>query len=151
MAEAITQGRLDYSALRREIVAFGLEAARRSQATGAAPRLRQLSNAADKSVAEAAYLEMWRQRVERIGNANYPADAAYGNLQVQVRISHDGALLDARVVDPSGVAALDAAALRIVGLAAPFAPFSVDMRKSYDQLEITRWWRFSRLGAQLAE
>ena len=142
---------VDYLALRTEIAAFGLDVAERDQATGAGPRTRRLPSAAAESTAEAAYLEMWRQRVQRIGNANYPAGAAYGDLRLQVLIRHDGALLDARVVQSSGIDALDAAALRIVRLAAPFASFSVDMRKSYEQLEITRRWRFSRLGARLAE
>lgn len=143
------QKALNYAALSSEIAAFGLDAAERSGAGG--PRVRRLSNATPKSAIEAAYLEMWRQRVERIGNANYPAEAAYGDLKLQVLIRHDGALLDARVVEASGVAELDQAALDIVRLAAPFAQFSVDMRKSYDQLEIMRRWRFSRSGAQLVE
>ena len=150
-AEAQTrrQGPLNYLALRDEIAAFGLAAAAREQAEQAAPRIRRLSAAAAPSAAEAAYLEMWRQKVERIGNANYPAKAAYGDLRLQLRIRHDGALLDARVVETSGNAELDQAALDILSLAAPFAQFSVDMRKSYDQLEILRRWRFSRSGAQL--
>ena len=143
------QKALNYAALSSEIAAFGLDAAERSGAGG--PRVRRLSSATPKSAVEAAYLEMWRQRVERIGNANYPAGAAYGDLRLQVLIRHDGALLDARVVEASGVAELDQAALDIVRIAAPFAQFSVDMRKSYDQLEIMRRWRFSRSGAQLVE
>lgn len=151
-AEAQThrQGPLNYLALRDEIAAFGLAAAAREQAEGAAPRVRRLPAAA-QSAAEAAYLEMWRQKVERIGNANYPAKAAYGDLRLRLLIRHDGTLLDARVVETSGSAELDQAALDILRLAAPFAQFSVDMRKSYDQLEIMRRWRFSRSGAQLVK
>lgn len=150
-AQAHRQGPLNYLALRDEIAAFGLAAAAREQAEGAAPRIRRLPAAAAQSAAEAAYLEMWRQKVERIGNANYPAKAAYGDLRLRLLIRHDGALLDARVVETSGSAELDQAALDILRLAAPFAQFSVDMRKSYDQLEIMRRWRFSRSGAQLVK
>lgn len=145
------QDPLNYLALRDEIAAFGLAAAAREQAGQAAPRIRRLSAAAAPNAAEAAYLEMWRQKVERIGNANYPAKAAYGDLRLRLRIRHDGTLLDARVVETSGNAELDQAALDILSLAAPFAQFSVDMRKSYDQLEILRRWRFSRSGAQLVK
>ncbi|MYE51176.1 MAG: TonB family protein, partial [Gammaproteobacteria bacterium] len=116
-----------------------------------APRIRQLSSLADKSAVEAAYLEMWRARVERIGTANYPGNGVAGELRMQVVIRDDGALLDARIIEPSGVAPVDAAALRIVRLAAPFAQFPVEMRKSYDQLQITRTWRFSRTGARLGD
>ncbi len=149
-APSLREGPFNYLTLRDEIAAFGLAAVAREQAEPAAPRTRRLSPAA-QSVAEAAYLEMWRQKVERIGKANYPAKAAYGDLKLRLLIRHDGALLNARVVETSGIAELDQAALDILHLAAPFAQFSVDMRKSYDQLEITRRWRFSRSGAQLVK
>lgn len=138
----------NYAALSGEIAALGLAIANDASAAGA-PRIRQLSSLTEKNPVEAAYLEMWRARVERIGTANYPGNGVAGELRMQVVIRDDGALLDARIIEPSGVAAVDAAALRIVRLAAPFAQFPVEMRKSYDQLEITRTWRFSRTGAQV--
>ena len=143
--------RLDYAALSGEIATLGLAMANDAPAGIGAPRIRQLSNRSDKSAVEAAYLALWRARVERIGTANYPGNRVAGELRMQVVIRDDGALLDARIIEPSGVAAVDAAALRIVRLAAPFAQFPVEMRKSYDQLEITRTWRFSRTGARLGD
>ena len=140
----------NYAALSGEIAALGLAMANDAAAAGA-PRIRQLSNRTEKNPVEAAYLAMWRARVERIGTANYPGNGVAGELRMQVVIRDDGALLDARIIEPSGVAAVDAAALRIVRLAAPFAHFPVEMRKSYDQLEITRTWRFSRTGARLGD
>ncbi len=154
VANALPQAaaeRLDYSALSGEIAALGLAIADEASAGAGAPRLRRLSSLADKSAVEAAYLEMWRARVERIGTANYPGNGVAGDLRMLVVIRDDGVLLDARIIEPSGVAAVDAAALRIVRLAAPFAQFPVEMRKSYDQLEITRTWRFSRTGASLRD
>ena len=153
MADAAPQAEAeqrDYAALRGEIAALGLAMANDASAAGA-PRIRQLSNLTEKNPVEAAYLEMWRARVERIGTANYPGNGVAGELRMQVVIRDDGALLDARIIEPSGVAAVDAAALRIVRLAAPFAQFPVEMRKAYDQLEITRTWRFSRTGARLGD
>ena len=143
--------RRNFAALSGEIAALGLAMADEDAAGAGAPRIRQLSSRADKSAVEAAYLAMWRARVERIGTANYPGNGVAGELRMQVVIRDDGALLDARIIEPSGVAAVDAAALRIVRLAAPFAQFPVEMRKSYDQLEITRTWRFSRTGARLGD
>ena len=139
----------NYAALSGEIAALGLAMA--NEAAAGAPRVRQLSRLTDKSAVEAAYLELWRARVERIGTANYPGNGVAGELRLQVVIQDDGTLLDARIIEPSGVAAVDAAALRIVRLAAPFAKFPVDMRKSYDQLEINRTWRFSRTGARVGD
>ncbi|MYH17319.1 MAG: TonB family protein [Gammaproteobacteria bacterium] len=143
--------RRNFAALSGEIAALGLAMANEDAAGAGAPRIRQLSSLADKSAVEAAYLEMWRARVERIGTANYPGNGVAGELRMQVVIRDDGALLDARIIEPSGVAPVDAAALRIVRLAAPFAQFPVEMRKSYDQLQITRTWRFSRTGARLGD
>ena len=40
--------------------------------------------------------------------------------------------------------ALDEAAVRIVKMAAPYAPFPPDIRKDYDIIEITRTWKFER-------
>jgi protein TonB len=37
---------------------------------------------------------------------------------------------------------LDDAAIRIVKLAAPYAPFPEDIRKEVDILHITRTWKF---------
>lgn len=143
--------RRNFAALSGEIAALGLAMANEEAAGAGAPRIRQLSSLADKSADEAAYLEMWRAKVERIGTANYPGNGVAGELRMQVVIGDDGALLDARIIEPSGVAPVDAAALRIVRLAAPFAQFPVEMRKSYDQLQITRTWRFSRTGARLGD
>ncbi len=92
---------------------------------------------------------MWRQKVERIGNANYPSGNVYGNLRMLVILSYDGTLNEVRILESSGHRALDNAALRIVRLAAPYQAFPVDMRKQYDQREIIRTWKFSRAGASL--
>jgi len=44
----------------------------------------------------------------------------------------------------SGEKILDDAAIRIVRLAAPYAPFPQDIRKETDILHITRTWQFLR-------
>jgi protein TonB len=102
-----------------------------------------------KSAVEAAYLNGWRQKVERVGNANYPATAMFGNLRMLVVIAWDGELKDVRILQSSGHTSLDTAALRIVRMAAPYQDFPVEMRKHYDQLEIIRTWEFSRTGNRL--
>ena len=45
---------------------------------------------------EAAYLNAWRQKVERIGNANYPDGSVYGDLRLLVVLRYDGALEEVR-------------------------------------------------------
>ena len=61
-----------------------------------------------------------------------------------VSITPDGALKEVRILDSSGHKVLDDAAIRIVRLAAPFAPFPEEMRQSTDILEIIRTWQFRR-------
>jgi protein TonB len=52
---------------------------------------------------------------------------------------------------PSGQRILDAAALRIVQLAAPFAPFPADIARDTDILSITRTWIFTRTDQLVTE
>ena len=51
----------------------------------------------------------------------------------------------------SGNRILDAAALRIVNLAAPFSPFPADIAKDTDIISITRTWIFTRSDQFVAE
>ena len=136
-------------ALAREIASLEARISRERQALAKAPRVKRLTSVSTKTADEAAYLNMWRQKVERIGNANYPPGDLYGDLRMLVVINWDGKLRDIRVLKSSGHGALDEAALRIVRLASPFAPFPPEIRKKYDQLEIIRTWKFSRSGASL--
>ena len=106
-------------------------------------------SASTREHAYASYMEAWRAKVERIGNANYPDSRVYGDLRMLVVLSYDGTLKDVRILESSGHKSLDDAALRIVRLAAPYQQFPVEMRKKYDQLEIIRTWKFSRSGARL--
>lgn len=96
----------------------------------------------------ASYMEAWRRKVERIGNLNYPEEARrkglYGNLILHVSVRADGSLEGIRVVRSSGQDVLDQAAVRIVELAAPFAPFPPDIAAETDLLDITRTWQFQR-------
>mgnify|MGYP001998850304 FL=1 len=133
----------------QEIASLEARIAKERQAQAKEPRVKRLTSVSTKSAVEAAYLNMWRQKVERIGNANYPSGNVYGNLRMLVILSYDGTLNGVRILESSGHRVLDNAALRIVRLAAPYQAFPVDMRKQYDQLEIIRTWKFSRAGASL--
>ncbi|MBI5784609.1 MAG: TonB family protein [Rhodocyclales bacterium] len=102
----------------------------------------------------AQYVEDWRQKVERIGNLNYP-DAAkgrlYGSLVLTVVIKSDGSLDKVELSRSSGQKVLDNAARRIVEMAAPYSRFPDSIRRDTDVVEITRTWSFTtsdRLQAQ---
>ena len=95
----------------------------------------------------AQYVEDWRVKVERIGNLNYPEQAkaqqVYGKLQLSVSIRANGSIENIEVSRSSGHAILDAAAMRIVKLAGPYAPLPPDIARDTDILTITRTWSFS--------
>lgn len=98
----------------------------------------------------AQYVEDWRQKVERVGNLNYPSAARgrlYGSLVLTAVIKSDGSLERVEVSRSSGQQVLDQAAARIVKLAAPYAAFPESIRRDTDVIEITRTWTFTRQNA----
>ena len=96
----------------------------------------------------ARYVEDWRQKIERVGNINYPAAARdqrlYGSLILTVGIRADGQVDNIEVNRSSGQRILDAAAIKIVTMSAPFAAFPPDIRRDTDILYITRTWTFTK-------
>ena len=94
----------------------------------------------------AAYMEAWRAKVEKVGNLNYPEEARKrkiaGKLVLDVALNPDGKINQITIRRSSGHKVLDDAAIRIVELAAPFAPFPEDIRKETDVLHINRTWQF---------
>lgn len=95
----------------------------------------------------AQYLEDWRQKVERVGNLNYPEAAKgrfYGSLVVYIEINSEGELERAEVQRSSGHRVLDDAALRILRLAAPFGKFPSQLKRQTDILAFARTWTFTQ-------
>lgn len=135
-----------------DLVAAVAGAASHESANRPSARITRLGDGAPGRADFAYYLDSWRRKIERIGELNYPREARAkgitGSLRLLVSIAPDGALRGAKVLETSGQRLLDDAALRIVHLAAPYAPFSPAMRASTDLLEIERVWQFrnSRLA-----
>jgi protein TonB len=129
----------------KEIARLSADLSNSLEAYSRRPRQRYIS-ARSKSYRDAAYLEAWRSKVERIGNLNYPEEAKRqnlaGSLILDVAINADGTVHSIELRRSSGHKLLDDAAIRIVRLAAPFAPLSAEMRKDTDILHITRTWQF---------
>ena len=94
----------------------------------------------------ASYMEAWRAKVERVGNINYPYEARKkhlsGKLLLDVAILPDGEVQTITIRRSSGKKVLDEAAVRIVELAAPFAPLPENITREVDILHITRTWNF---------
>jgi periplasmic protein TonB len=97
----------------------------------------------------ALYYAQWKDRVERIGTQNYPAEARghiYGDLTLRVTLNPNGTIYNDEVVvtRSSGSPILDRAARRIVLMGAPYAPFSAELRRDYDVFEIFSTFRFTK-------
>jgi protein TonB len=99
----------------------------------------------------ARYVEDWRLKIERIGNLNYPEAARqqklYGSLLLTVSVRADGTIENVELNRTSGNRILDAAAVRIVNMSGPFAPFPPDIKRDTDILHITRTWTFTKADA----
>ena len=137
----------DSSQLSAEIASLEAQLAQEQQLYAKRPKIHRLNAASTMRDKGAWYKEEWRKKIERIGNLNYPDEARrqriYGSLRLLVSINRDGTLYEVQVLESSGQDTLDQAALRIVRLAAPFAPFNKDLAE-FDRLEIIRTWRFER-------
>jgi len=132
--------------LARELASLEARLDEQSRAYSTMPRVRRLTSASAKRAVDAAYLLQWRQRVEAVGNKYYPEASErysiYGSLRLLVIIRRDGSLESIKVLSSSGHAVLDEAAIKFVRMAAPFAPFSEELRATTDKLEIIRTWQF---------
>lgn len=129
------------------------EIARRQEEYAKRPRKRFVGARASEAV-EALYVEDWRQKVERVGNLNYPEAARgrlYGSLVVSVSIRADGQVDVVEVNRSSGHKVLDDAARRIIQLAGPFGVFPAELRRIADILVITRTWTFTAGDRLLSE
>lgn len=123
--------------------------------SGAQPRVATptaLSYPASAAVAaraalDAEYLRQWQADIERFGNAYYRGLARrYGNGDVRLRVTvtSDGALQRIDLLDSSGIAELDRAAIDTVEKLAPFPPFPAALAREAGELAIVRTWQFRR-------
>lgn len=128
-----------------KIAALSAEIRRKQEAKAKRPR-RKFISASTKEYKYAAYMEAWRAKVERVGNLNYPEVARKrklsGSLILAVDLNQDGSINQVLVRKSSGHKVLDDAAIRIVELAAPYAPFPEQIKKETDILSIVRTWQF---------
>jgi len=146
----LTKITLKKSLLERSLEIASLEARldRQRQIFAGRPRVKRLTSLATKASVDAFYLNSWRRKIETIGNLNYPEEARrrklYGSLRLLVSILPGGKLKAVEILETSGYQVLDDAAIRIVKLAAPFAPFPDELRQTTDVLEIIRTWQFRK-------
>jgi protein TonB len=133
-----------------EIASLRAKLARQQQAYANKPRIRRLTSVSTTAAADAEYLNAWRTKIELVGNDNFPQQALnegiFGQLRLLTTVKANGTIVDVELMQSSGYSILDNAAMQIVHLAAPFAPFPPEISKDTDQLEIIRTWRFDITG-----
>lgn len=110
------------------------------------PRIHFIDAVSAKSAVEAEYIDAWVKKIERVGNINFPEEAVRrqlnGKLILNATLDHQGRIVDTQISVSSGYEVLDKAALRIVQLAGPYPPLPEEIRRKWDQLNITRTWLF---------
>jgi len=132
---------------RTEIARLEAQIAKEWEAYQELPK-RKFVGARTQGAVEAEYLDSWRQRIERVGTANFPDEAKrqglFGTVMVTVAVRADGTVEKIEIDRSSGSRVLDGAVEKIVQLAGPFKPFPDPLRKEADILHITRNWSFTR-------
>ncbi len=133
--------------LSKQIEKLGVEIAFAQNNIAKRPRIKFINSVNAHKYKAAAYEKAWQDKVERIGNLNYPDEARRrrlsGSLLLAVGVRRDGSIYNIKIRRSSGHKALDDGAVRIVRLAGPYAPFPKALANDADVLVITRTWKFS--------
>jgi protein TonB len=134
----------DEARLQQEMAQLAAEVRNRTEAYAKRPHKKFIS-ANTREYAYAAYMRGWVDRIQRVGNLNYPDEARrrnlHGDLELTVGLNRDGSIHSIDVIRSSGHPLLDKAAENIVRLAAPFPALPHDKHR-VDILYITRTWQF---------
>ncbi len=144
--DPVTESGLDLASRALAVARLEAQIEREMNEYNKRPRVKNIGIRAEE-YRFARYVEDWRQKIERIGNLNYPEAAKgrwYGSLTLTVRIRSSGELEDVELNRSSGVPLLDETAKRIVRMSAPYAAFPEDIRRDTDVITITRKWMFTR-------
>lgn len=116
----------------------------RSQRYAKRPK-RKFVSASTREYAWAAYLRQWVDRVERVGNLNYPDEARRrhigGVVVINIGIRRNGRVERIDIIQSSRIPMLDEAAIRIARIAEPYAPLP-KTEEDPDILNVVRTWQF---------
>lgn len=111
-----------------------------------------------KEVAIAAYYLSFEQRIQRLGELNFPRAnrlKLYGELDISIPIFHDGSIYERdggpKIIRSSGNPLLDNAAINIIRRAAPFGRFPPNMRLKYtDVWVLSAHFNFTKESAEFS-
>jgi protein TonB len=130
----------DFMQQSAEIARLNAEIALKTELYAKRPKKKFIS-ASTTEYEYAAYMRAWVDKVERVGNLNYPEEARRqgltGRVILTVSVGRDGKVKGVVMQTPSGYKVLNEAAVHVVELASPFAPLP-RTGEDIDLLEITR-------------
>lgn len=136
--------------LSAEIASLRAKLDKQRQAIAKRPRIRRVTSVATKASADAAYIGKWVDKIQFVGNRNFPEAALreglFGSLRMATTLKANGTIHSVEILKSSGHRILDDSALQIVHLSSPFSPFPTEIRKDVDLLEIIRTWHFEING-----
>ena len=106
-----------------------------------------------REVEYATYYKSWADRVENIGNNNYPPKARGGTYKLTMTVSvlANGRVEKIEIERSSGIKEIDNAARKIVMDGQPYGKFTSQMVAKYGVLDLTMAWTFSRTEALSVE
>lgn len=129
-----------------EIARLAAEIDQQQQEFAKRPK-KKFINARTQEAASAEYMKYWVEKVERVGNLNYPdaarRDSLTGALIMTVGILKNGDIESISIDTSSSERVLDDAARRIVELSGPYLPLQGDLAEQADIIYITRTWEFT--------
>jgi protein TonB len=89
-----------------EIASLQAKLAQQRQAYAKRPRVKTLTSVATRASVDAEYLNLWQEKIELIGNLNYPQEARrkkiYGQLRLVVSLLPDGSIHNIEILQSSG-------------------------------------------------
>lgn len=129
-----------------EIRALEARLAKEQQAYAQRPKIHRFTSVAALAAVDAQYQLHWQEKVESMGNDNYPKSAVaqglQGDVTLMVSLYKNGSVKAIQLIKSSGSKLLDQSAISSVQLAAPFAAFPKELAAKADILEIFRTWQF---------
>jgi len=142
----IERPKLSAESLQQQIAQLGARVLHSPQSSERT-KIKFVNSVSTHKYVAAQYVKDWEQKIEKVGNLNYPEVARKkgfsGTLTTDVGIYPNGSIYSIRITRSSGNKSLDDAAKRIIRLSAPFATLPKEILQELDVLVITRVWRFS--------
>jgi len=146
---------VDNSEQTQAIAKLMAEMSTQEEAFAKRPRIHFVDSLSAKGSVEAEYIHNWSKKLERIGNINFPKKALKlslsGTLILNTTLDRAGRIKEIQISVSSGSKVLDAAAVKIVKLAAPYEPLPKKIRAKYDRLNITRTIVFHKAKGEKAK